>query len=633
MKLADISLDRKLIEQHITQSNLLLESVCTDLTRDQKYIVENIYREFQPLIEASLTTAQINKIFTDIESSATAAGGNRTALGTGKDVAVKANEIINKAGKWLQNTTPIKSFDQKFEELKRKINTTFPDSKLLDGISKLGVLAQEHPGKTAAIVGILTAIASLGAGPVGGAIAGQVLRGSVELLKGSKLSTAVGKGVKTAVFGYLTGEAFQTLGEFAESVRIKSIPFGPEDAGLERVSFDAEKITSGPGIRMSQSVRGVNIIVDADTAERVGAAVDKLNQGGQAALQGFEELDEISKTISSSDYKKNIGDALKGAWKETKDNDSLLTAITAIKQSLQAASQGAVAGAGVSADSKKESIDFSKSQLAEMFVQCQTAQETLFEAPLDALKGKVQQVGKNLTTKITADKLQKAWKAAGSPTDSDQVAGILRKAGVKDEILAPIYKAQGVELKPASASTPQPTTTVLAKGQSTAPTDANAIIKSIETMSTADLQQLDQSVDQLMNKPGGTASAGLDSNAIIKSIKTMSTADLQQLDQHIDQLMNKPTGSVAQVGKKESQPGQRQKGDMIKVGDNSLQWTAQPGKEWFIAGGTLSKPNPQIDRLNRIQQVGGKRYISANDAKRLLQAEGVIHSRYLDIDL
>ena len=94
-----------------------------------------------------------------------------------------------------------------------------------------------------------------------------------------------------------------------------------------------------------------------------------------------------------------------------------------------------------------------------------------------------------------------------------------------------------------------------------------------------------------------------------------------------------PQGSVAQVGKMASQPGQRKPGDMVKVGDNSLQWTGEPGKEWFVAGGSLSKPNPQTDKMNRIQQVGGKRYISADDAKKLLQAEGRIHSKYLGIDL
>jgi hypothetical protein len=153
--------NKLLIKESLQRNNVLVEGVCKRLTLKQRKVVEGIYKEFRPLIEATLTPDQINKIFTDVETSATASGGNRSALGQGKDALVKANEIINKAGKWLQDTTPVKAFDQKFDNLKRKINTTFPDSKILDGISELGILAQEHPKKTAAIVGILTAVASL----------------------------------------------------------------------------------------------------------------------------------------------------------------------------------------------------------------------------------------------------------------------------------------------------------------------------------------------------------------------------------------------------------------------------------------------------------------------------------------
>ena len=71
------------------------------------------------------------------------------------------------------------------------------------------------------------------------------MRGAGELIKGSKLSTAVGQGIKTAAFGFLTGKALEELGEIAQSMRIKSIPFGPEDAGLERVSFGASAVGDG----------------------------------------------------------------------------------------------------------------------------------------------------------------------------------------------------------------------------------------------------------------------------------------------------------------------------------------------------------------------------------------------------
>ena len=47
--------------------------------------------------------------------------------------------------------------------------------------------------------------------------------------------------------------------------------------------------------------------------------------------------------------------------------------------------------------------------------------------------------GQNLTNKITADKLLQAWNKAGKPTDSDQVAALMVKAGVPQETLNNLY--------------------------------------------------------------------------------------------------------------------------------------------------------------------------------------------------
>ena len=166
-----------LIEHQMATSRKILAESCQGLTEAQTLVVRGIYKEMQPLIEASLTAQQIQGMFGEIEKAATAAGDNRTMLGKGVDVAKKADEVINNIGKWLQNTTPVAAFDQKFEQLKATINKKFPDSKILDAISEMGMWAEANPGKTAAIVGVLTAIAGLAAGPVGGAIAGQILRG------------------------------------------------------------------------------------------------------------------------------------------------------------------------------------------------------------------------------------------------------------------------------------------------------------------------------------------------------------------------------------------------------------------------------------------------------------------------
>jgi hypothetical protein len=79
------------------------------------------------------------------------------------------------------------------------------------------------------------------------------------------------------------------------------------------------------------------------------------------------------------------------------------------------------------------------------------------------------------------------------------------------------------------------------------------------------------------------------------------------------------TSYDTQAGKPQSAPGNRQKGDIVRSGQNTFQYTGEPGKEWFVAGGPLQEPNPQADRYNNIQAVGGKKFISAADAKRNLQ--------------
>ena len=79
----------------------------------------------------------------------------------------------------------------------------------------------------------------------------------------------------------------------------------------------------------------------------------------------------------------------------------------------------------------------------------------------------------------------------------------------------------------------------------------------------------------------------------------------------------KPKGTVYTPTK----PQGKQPGDIVSAGQNKLQWTGEPGKEWMIAGGPLVTPNPATDRRNRIITQGGKRYIAAADAKELLAAE------------
>jgi hypothetical protein len=434
-----------LMEYHNLNNQQILRESCEGLSQDQRFVVEGIYNEFKPLIEASLTAAQVNQLFGQIEKDSTAAGGNRTALGKGVDVAKKANEIVDNIGKWLQNTTPVKGFDQKFDDLKRKINTKFPDSKILDAISNMGIWAQENPGKTAAIVGVLTAIASLAGGPIGGAIAGQVLRGSVELLKGEKLSTAIGKGIKTAAYGFIAGKTFELLGDaIKDGAKVVKDTMFPNALRLNMTQvFD--EVGGQLGDRWANfEIKGlVGRPEDINTAKKLFSEAGQYWKAGDyeqsaATWKSLEGL--IADTFNDKEY---IAQIAADQASRTMISQAAQAAQEATKY-LGAAAQGAVAGAGVKGSlNKKESKHYQTRPLSEGQVYLVFNKiERLDEGPMDLLKKGADWAktkAANVTTKVTADKLSSAWKKAGAPTDSDELADFLAKQGVSTDIVKQTY--------------------------------------------------------------------------------------------------------------------------------------------------------------------------------------------------
>ena len=66
---------------------------------------------------------------------------------------------------------------------------------------------------------------------------------------------------------------------------------------------------------------------------------------------------------------------------------------------------------------------------------------------VSAVKKGAAAVGKELGQKITARKLNKMWKDAGSPTDTGAIANILSQAGLSDEEIGTVGQTNKVELK------------------------------------------------------------------------------------------------------------------------------------------------------------------------------------------
>ena len=455
----------------------ILRESCDGLTRDQRRIVEGIYNEFVPLIEASLTADQIKQVFGELEKQAVAGGTNRTVVGAGVDVAKKANEVINNVGKWLQNTAPVKMMDQKFEKLKNDINTKFPDSKLLDGISDLGIWMKENPGKSAAIIGVLTALASLAGGPVGGAIAGQVLRGAAELIKGEKLSTAIGKGIKTAAYGAIAGWLLDGLGDWLEGLRAEVVPYD-KVPGLVGIDVGLSKTLSMGGTTVKDTI--YKIIVPEDLS---GTMMATVNQAKGGDVDAFNQLLDFTRNFSRADYLAGKGIMDAAAKTIALQNDAFLQGMTQVNDLITAAAQGSIAGKMTANDVKVdgkpvegEKTPAKESWESNYYVQTRPLSEgqvymiidrVLVEAGfMDKIKagaGKVAGaaakgaawVGKQATEKVTSAKLLAAWKMEGSPTDSEEFKQFLLNYG---GIEAPVVDKVFTDLKISAAPEAQAAT-------------------------------------------------------------------------------------------------------------------------------------------------------------------------------
>ena len=117
---------------------------------------------------------------------------------------------------------------------------------------------------------------------------------------------------------------------------------------------------------------------------------------------------------------------------------------------MAAVAQGAATAAtGNSKEEKKESVyrqtrPLSEGQVYVLFNRV----EKLSEGPADWMKKAADWVGKkatNLTTTITADKLNSAWEKAGSPTDSNELAKFLAGQGVADNIIKQTFQSMKID--------------------------------------------------------------------------------------------------------------------------------------------------------------------------------------------
>jgi hypothetical protein len=506
---------------------------------EQKQIHPWVARIEQYVFEANLSQDQIKNLFTGIEQGATAAGGNRTIAGKAVDVAKLPVEAvkwidtqINKLGGLVQKAGPVKNADAKFEELKQKIGSK--DSKVVNAVKAVSDWAKENPGKASIAVGILTAAAAVAGGPLGGAIAGFLARATKDLLQGQKLSTAVGKSIKTAAYGALAGAAIKGI---TDNI-IDNIVIGSEaeaDAminGFEKANFTAavDKAVADSGLgkgvldgaqnlELSGNINAFYYNYDLTmTADQVATykqlasaasnakafspeyykAAGELHGWLATTQQANADLTALARTIADIPRDALTGDQLDAVIAVLDNADEAMETIQSIGGAAGAAAQGAMQTVDDDAkdmhkakpispeqkaeleggEAPKESKAYKGQKLSEgqiyllfnrlekvnthmlesklMFESVFDAlahynRQTINEGPLDALKkgakavgGAIKGAAKQVTTKVTAEKLNSAWKKAGSPTDSEEIYNIIKSLGVNDDVIKSTYDSMQI---------------------------------------------------------------------------------------------------------------------------------------------------------------------------------------------
>jgi hypothetical protein len=366
------------------------------------------------LCEVALSQDQIQQLFKSIE-----AGAGRSALGKGLDAAGAAKDKIsdvwfNKFGGMLQSSGPVQAFDQKFEEIKASIAKKNPE--LAAKLAKYGEFAKSNPNLHKFLLAIAgSAAAALGVAAAGGVAAGALAVGTGtgiavgilniadRLLQGQKASTAIGRGATTGAIAGLAAGAAAKIGDMVK-------------AGLK-----SDVIADLKGMRITKHTMDHNgAMFSAVTKEpetsalknAFDALMPKFGTGGQVDPAAVNKFASMMAKVSSPEYQEMIGKTREVAMAAKAAAQSSIALVSQLQQ-VGTAAAGGVASAATNQQPApvKESLNIN--QLNELF----------------GITG----------NKVDASKLEKAWKKAGSPMDSEEVAKILQSAGIDPAIISKAY--------------------------------------------------------------------------------------------------------------------------------------------------------------------------------------------------
>lgn len=371
----------------------------------------------QSIAEAQLTPQQITQLFQQIEQGVTAAGGNRTLIGKGKDVASAVNKAYQDLKGKVENSATMQFFDQKYEEAAAKLKqATGGDAGVMKYVEKYRSFAKKHPVAQSLIYGALIAAAGISGAGAGGAAALGLLKMTDKLLQGEKFSSAAIKGAETGALAYGASK----LGDLIRG-----------DQGQTTTSSDSYTSTQ-TGYMDSIPLKGQ---VHPDWLKQYPTSQFQYQWDGS---EGWRVLDKASNRL--------VGTFTSGY----PPADTIMPGVANNFESRQLTSkqvtqlfEAIVIEAGLW-DKFKTNVLGEPEEREEVKQQFKQGVATV----AGAIGQQARRIGTNLTTKITADKLQKAWKAAGSPTDSDQIIKMLQAQGIDQDVINGAVKTVSATYSP-----------------------------------------------------------------------------------------------------------------------------------------------------------------------------------------
>jgi hypothetical protein len=380
------------------------------------------------IVEAQMSPEDIKKLFQQVEKDQTAAGGNRTAAGQAKDVAGAVANAYQDLKAKVANSAIMQNFDQQYEQAAEKLKqATGGDAGAMQYVEKYRTFAKKHPIAQSLIYGALIAAAGISGAGAGGAAALGLLKMTDKLLQGEKFSKAAVAGAETGAVAYAAGQ----LG--------KAVRGGDNASALQPNDTEFSSEYEGTMIANTPVIPGVQLTRDQMMAIKMG--MDAGNTYPSDIMDMYNS--QLSGQIQLPDADISSDRAAQAAWNAgEKASTNNFESVELSDEQVTSLFESIAIQEGLWDQFKQKTANIvgSPEERAEVGQQIKQG----VGAVTGAVKQKAQTIGKNITTKITADKLNKAWTAAGSPTDSDAIAKFLTTQGVNPDVVNSAMSTVGV---------------------------------------------------------------------------------------------------------------------------------------------------------------------------------------------